>query len=263
MSRSNSDTSGQYISHNDITAARFEEASTWTTLVFFYCTNTNSQHAAIISKWNGGSGGASQFAVRLDQGAAPQDLEILFNNAIAFTTAASIQQDTWYLLGVTNDAGATNNIACYVFEMDGNILINGTTGTHNTDNGLTAPIRSHTVFHNGSAVGHFPGRVAHFSYFNTELSVGEMRQYLCNPASLVALHGSSGCEFYWPMGYSTEPDWSGNDRGPTVNGALSIASDPPISPMFAQSAGWQGNFTAAAGGSSIPVFMRSYRQRRV
>jgi len=250
MSRENNDNNSQYLSVNDISTARFEEGSAWSALCFFNLDDTNNQHAAIFSKWNGGSGSAGQFAVRVDQGGSPQDLEILADNTVIFTTAASIAQGNWYMLAVTNDASASNNISVYVFEMSGNALINGTQGTHNSNNTLTAPIRTHCVFHNGNPVGHFDGKIAHFSYFSTDLSVGELRQYLRNPASVVAAN-SADCELYWPMGYSTEPDWSGNGNAPTVNGALSIAEDPPIGPMFGWDAGWRGIFTPAAGGVDV------------
>lgn len=236
MSRENNDNNSQYLSVADISTARFEEGNTWTALCFFTCDDVNNQHAALFSKWNGGSGSAAQFAVRIDQGASPQELEVLGDNSVLFTTAAAVADSTWYLLAITNDGTATDNIAVSLVNMSGTFLIDGTSGTFSSNNTLTAPIRTHVVFHNGSAVGHLDGKISDFAYFTEVLTKGEIRNYLNNPAAVVASKGPGICELYWPMGFSTEPDWSGNDNNPTVNGALSIAANPPIMRAFGYAA---------------------------
>lgn len=67
MSFYNDATSGNYLSHADITDARFQYNQAWTVLAFIKAVSTTLDDTGIVCKRNGNN----QFIWRIDNGAAP------------------------------------------------------------------------------------------------------------------------------------------------------------------------------------------------
>jgi len=93
----------------------------------------------------------------------------------------------------------------------------------------------------------FGGSLARGMGFTRTLTVEEAKSYAFGRPPLGSV------QFYHELiGASPEPDWSGNVRSGTLTGTA-VADHAPVGPWFGLDLGWQGAFTAAAGGAALSV----------
>ena len=233
MSRNFGAVSSENLDLGDITGARFSEAADWSVLGFFRIEETATDDRCIISKWQS-AGSTRQFIFRTDKLAAPSRLEVYANGGIKINGGAgTISLDTWYLGCVTQDA-ATDTITLYTYNIDGTVVDDGITGTHDTDKGtLTAPIRIGGTAANGDPMD---GDIAHVCYVDGTVTQEEVLQYLYNPVKTANYFRSKyGLQFYLPVfGASSEPDLGGANNAVTVNGTVTSGDNPPVPISF----GW-------------------------
>lgn len=218
MSRNFNDNAADYINLGDISTARFIGTTEFSFLVFFRVENTAGDDRVILGKEN-------RFVLRIDQGAASQELQVRVEGSVIIEGGSNVALDTWYLGAVTNDGtSSATGMLEYLLTMDGTVLDNAISGDNN--------LISHTeAIHLGVRAGVDPmdGDIAYAAYFDFELSLAQIKAYLWNPIMFTAQYNAN-CEFFLPLkGASPEPDWSGNGNNGTVNGSPTISDNPPVS----------------------------------
>jgi len=248
------------ISLGDITTCRFLYTENWTMLCFFRTENTSQDDSALVCKAEGDSS-TRQVLFRIDQGSAPQNLEAYAGNGSGWDGphigGNNVELNTWYLGALANDG--SGNYTIFLLEMDGTVLDNTQAATASANaSDLTAEItfgRTGT----GDNSDEMNGDIAFSAAFGREFTLQDVKDYLYNPAKVVARY-SSDCHYFFPLGLaSPEPDLSGNGETGTLTSTPSVGANPPVAPWYGVD---EPVFpAAAAAGLSIPVAMHGYRQR--
>ncbi len=216
-----------YINLGDVAAARYAVSSTWSQFVFFrQASSDSSSESIIIAKQTQPTD--ATLRIRINNGTAPQEVEIYMDNSEQITGPDVIALNTWYMIALTNDGtGDAGGLKLYLATMDGvfETDYNPATGTALEDVSATADVRIGQI--ESSGADWWDGDIAHVSYFNTEFSSAKILQYLFHPKRVAVAEGA-GCIYYLPLGYgSPEQDLSGNQNNGTVNGTPSISAMPP------------------------------------
>lgn len=232
--------SGNYLSHADLTDARFSRAAAWTYLIFFKITNTAADESVLTAK------GSNLFYLRTDAATSPTRVEMKIHNDWFTATSNDVYQDVWYLVAVRCDG--SGNITLGLYDVDTSLIDEQTearASDHTTENGNDI-----TISRAGSA-DLLRGHVAYSCYVKQYVSGGDIGAYISNPDGKVASWGS---DVVWYLTMVTSDaadlgdDSSGNGNHFTVNGSPTASEDnPEITPTgTAIDATVNGGSTAAA-----------------
>ncbi|KKL73893.1 hypothetical protein LCGC14_2070350 [marine sediment metagenome] len=177
-------------------------------------------------------------------------------NMAAFSTGDIISAGNWYITFFV-DGGVGVAPRIYHAQL-GNTLTEPSYAQQDTPVGtLGTDASASALVGFRDSTRRFIGDIAVVSVWEEVLSLGQCKaQYY-----RVAL--TANFRLYCHLGYAgtgTQPDWSGNFNSGAVTGAT-VAPHVSLGPSFGFDSDWQGAFTAAVGGLSIPVAMNSYRQR--
>ncbi|MGE3487916.1 MAG: hypothetical protein AB7L09_24610 [Nitrospira sp.] len=226
MSFYNNGTNGNYLSHADITDARFRYDQAWTALVFVKLESSTHDDTGLIQK----RAGQQQFTWRAANRTEPTRMQVaLGSTSYNLNTGYVIYLDTWYLLAISCDGAGT--LTAYIFDMEGNAPVDGVTGsaTFNAAN-LTENINIGTT-NNGASDGLY-GWLSHACYIKQEATRSEVVTYLSTPDSQVSSWGTD-VVFYLKMDGEDAADLgtdsSGNDNHFTVSGTPTASGDSPPS----------------------------------
>ncbi len=250
-----------YIALGDVAAARFQELSAWTALVFFRMASLDASNEGTIFSKSNNSSSQRQFWIDINNGTPPQEFEVYINNLKVIDNNVNIiDVDIWYMVALANDGtGGAGGLKLYMATMDGSFDAdhNPTTGTHGGDSGtLTSPIWAGA--RNQAAADYWDGDLAHFAYFGSELSSAKILQYLRHPTRVAVAEGSN-CIFYLPlMGGSPEQDLSGNQNNGTVNGTPTVSAMPPVALMMPPVAIMPSIAAAAPAAAQFMTTQRGY-----
>lgn len=244
MSFYNDATSGNYLSHADITDARFQYNQAWTVLAFIKAVSTTLDDTGIVCKRNGNN----QFIWRIDNGAAPTRTQVAIGSTSwNLNTADFLQLNTWYLLSVS--CNGSGGLQAYVYDMDGNALVNGVTGSASSNTTLTDIIEIGST--EAGSNDELYGWISHVCYVKQTADAGEIETYLTTPDSQVSTWGTD-VVFYLKMDAEDPADLgidsSGQDNHFTVHGSPTASGDQPpslVSPGTAVDATAVGNSAVA------------------
>lgn len=257
-------TSGAAVNLGDITTARFPDDSPWTVLGFFRISSTNTaDENTMISKWNNAASDRS-FTCRIDNGAEPQNLQVLYSDQTILAPTDAVFGNTWYLMSVSGDGAGAGSMALTgkVFDMDEvQISSSGPSGSLTETSGRIAPIRIGERQNNDE----MEGDLAYVAYINSELTQSQILEYLRDPTRVVAQFQGTGVgvEFFMPLGLGDpEPDWSGNGVTGSVHASTSVGANPPVTQPYA-GVNFAYSAAAAAPDTPAPGFLAADYRRRV
>ena len=95
----------------------FRHDNIWTAWAIFQLDDSNRDESAIITKWNA-AGLEFQFNMRTDNTAAPTRIDVKMDGNVSRVTGSNgIELNTPYLVVVTNDASASNNLRLWTFDI--------------------------------------------------------------------------------------------------------------------------------------------------
>lgn len=203
----------------------------------------------------------------------------LAHTAIAISRASGAVRDSFVLDAIANAGGTTATVralcgaagssaastttatfvagvwvhvvAVYASNILRTSFLNGVAAVANTTSltpsSLTRTAVGRLPNFNSAAINHMDGSIAEPAIWNTDLTADEIMGLYLGVPVLRVRRDSLKC--YPPLlGASPEPDYSGNGLALTLTGST-VAAHAPVAPMFSFDGGWQGAFTAAAGGS--------------
>lgn len=228
--------------------ADFSENAAWSCLAFFSVPSTNpGDDQVIVAKW-GDSAPTRQFALRIDAGVAPQEMEILTGGNSNLVAGSNVEENTLYLVCVTMDGDqSSTDLKLYLINMDGTFLDDGVSANMSSDRtDMTAPIQ----FGVRGTADPLQGDIGYVSYFDRVISKNEMLAYLRDPIRTAkAIEAQSGAKFIMPIWglHSPEIDLSTNGVVGTVTGTVR-ANDPPVTLFTPKWAAGAPLIEVAAGG---------------
>ncbi len=168
------------------------------------------------------------------------------DNAVQTATGNNITDGVWFFLG--GSYSDSNNRSRVYYAKDGNALTQ--VETANTEGVLKVDTTDDIVIGGkGAADQEFKGDIAECGISNVELTEGEFQNIRIRGG-----HVARGFVDGWSLRgiASPEPDMAGKGHTASLSGNAT-ADHPPVAPMFGFDFGWQGTFTAVAGGLSIPI----------
>lgn len=174
---------------------------------------------AFVNRFSGTVG----YRIFLGAGAANDKLRFkiaIGGSYYTVTPATGIADGAWHYWVGQYTEGATDLIEVFIDDMDAaDASRSGAYGTYNTsaDNFTIGNMPG------GGSAG-FPGDIAGVRVYFAALTAGQRRAVKAGRLIIPA-------ELHAPMGYATEPDWSGNGRVLTVTGTT-VADNPPVMPPF-------------------------------
>lgn len=248
-----------YIQRTFTGSNHFLRTNKWAFVVMFNSTDMASDDNGIVSNYP--AAGTGQLRARIDQGTAPQNLEVRTGNggALTFTGSGDYAENTWYAIMITCD-GSVGAGDCYKFgatvAATPSYIDDTLNGTHNGDvTGTFLDVIIGCTRAGGNAE-YFRGNLAHVGYYEGMTTVPDktdFENYIDNPYTFYNDHSSS-CIYQLDTssitGSTTVEDRSSNNNDFTVTGTLSTATSDPVT--------WD----AGGGGITVPLFVNSYRQRR-
>ena len=219
---------GNHIDLGNIVAAQFKRLDTWSVLAFFRVENTAGDDNNIISKWGGGANN-SQFLLRVDKGAASQNIEVYTDGTLRINGGNNVALNTWYAAVVTNDGtGGASGLKLYLLDMSGTYLDDAVTGQHGSDDtDLTASIR---IGERQGPNDKLEGDAAYYCYVDRELVKNDITAYLRDPIRTAkAWEAQSGLQFLMPLWglHSPEIDLSAKGIVGTLTGTT-MNNDPAV-----------------------------------
>lgn len=225
-------------------AASLDNVNVFTWCAWIYCTSNGSATRYIITK-----GLVSGKSIQVDASNVNGGIDCICEMSGATcrarnnTTADIIPQNAWKWICFQVTSGFVGTVYT---ASPGGVPTEISYSTHTTGTGSPSSEAASSFLIGGDATNAFPGRIAEVMMFNVNLTQGDriaaMNGFPVRMGNLVG---------YWPLQgqTTTEPDFSGGKNTGTVTGAAQ-AQNPPIRNRFANSPGWQGAFTAAAGGGA-------------
>lgn len=226
MSFYNNGTNGKYLSHADIADARFQYNQAWTILIFFKIEQATGDDRGLVNKSNT----YTQFGWRVDAGSPLLRLQAWVGIASGFTinTGNVLALNTWYLASMSCDGSGL--ITEYIYDMDGNAVVDGITATTSTNQTLTDAINIGGR-QNGTD-DMFYGWLAYACYVKQEATSTEIETYLTTPDSQVTTWGAD-VVFYLKMDAEDASDLGQDSSSEanhfTVNGSPTASADMPES----------------------------------
>lgn len=175
----------------------------------------------------------------------------LFSGAGAEATGGTVSTNTWYHLCAVKDDAAANDLILYV---DGGATTVNATGTGGTSGRYEFGAVGTSNF------DPFNGRITAIKWWSASLSAEEREaeRYNFLPRRYANLEGFYPC--IQAVAADNVEDWSGNGRGFTAGGTLTVEDGPPIS--WGAGSVWHPFVAAAPSGGNIPEMMHQYRRRR-
>ena len=240
-------------------AAVLDNLDPFTAMMWLYPTSSATL-AHLYSKAPAGGGGV----LVLRRNSSPAN-DLLFVRTRATTTtfyetndAPLTTSNKWYFVAVSFASASTPVVHIYVGDLS-TLAVESTYGTSIDGSGAleTDAANNLRIGSSGTSNINWRGRIALYHLVGSELSLGQIKEQQFRP------HVVANSKLFMHLGYNgtgTQPDWSGNFNSGAVTGAT-VAPHVSLGPSFGFDSDWQGAFTAAVGGLSIPVAMNSYRQR--
>lgn len=240
---------------DDVTVAGYTDSPTAFTVIMWHFPTTQT---ALRRLWVKANAGGTTFIDAQWRFGDANDIEFEVPRA----TASAVS--------ITNTGFSTNTWYCHAFtydESDGNRVFYGTLTTPMAEAGYasrSAGSGTTNTHDSNLTIGNFSsaqtvayqGRIATFQLIAERLTLGQIQALQFKPRVV------ANTKIFLVLGYngtSTQPDWSGNGNSGAVSGAT-VGSHVPLGPLFGADSGWQGAFTAAAGGGlTIPIAYPHYR----
>lgn len=215
----------------DIVGARFDYTLDWSFLCFIRQTDSSSTNESnFFSKQD--TGATRQCRMRVNNGTAPQELEIYMEGSERVTGPDSVELNTWYLIALTNNGGGVqDDFKLYQTEMDGTFVASygPALGRHWGNIGdLTATLR-YGDDRTDTDDAPWDGDLAFGAYFTFEMTSLQILTYLRFPRRFAMNHRTS-CEFFHPLGEddgTNELDRSGNQNNGVMTNVGAIVAGPP------------------------------------
>ena len=167
------------------------------------------------------TGGASLY-VQVDRATALSESRVL-------DSVTGINGSTWTFIAATYDE--TNGIRIYSAPLGGFPTEASAYGAQEVGSGATITESGNYYIGNRSdGLRTFLGRISDIRFFNTSLTTGQMASVMYSkPCGVQA-------KIQLPLlGYSTEPDWSGNAANGTVSNSPTYVEGPPFAQFFSSS----------------------------
>jgi len=228
MSRNfNDDATDHVIIAAGLAQADMAATQAYSVLTFIRLENVDADRRTI---WNMGGASGQGHGLRTDTATAPVALQSIQGGSAGAATSAVIELNTWYLAVETNDgADGATSLTVYVVSMAG-VVLGSDTGDHTNAFGGTPAMYLARKQHN--TADPFDGDLAHFAYFDFEMTQSQILEYAANPANFTARHKNSDTVYVPLNGSSPEVDLSGNGISGTVGGTPTITDMPPTSPLY-------------------------------
>lgn len=238
MSRNFADDTGMDINFGDVAAARFQQLSVWSALIFFRIEDLTEDDSALITK--GETTGNQQIKLRIDSGDGAA--RCFRFNVEQFDSANAINLNQWYCGVISCDGtGAAGDGQWDLYDM---ALVEHESISFDWDADRPS-VADDIVLGRGIGIDAMDGDLAHFCYVQKVVTVQELKSYIINPHRQVVAWKAAGetVPIYVKLyGESPEPDFSGSGNSGTVTGSPTIGDNPPV-----------GLYPASGGLSSFPV----------